>query len=448
MSRPPGRRLGLILANGSYRDPDLGDLHSPALDARLLEEVLGHPEIAGFTVTSLVDQPAHAMRNGLVRFTREAVPSDVLLVYLSCHGLLDEWQQLYFAGTDTVRDSPEGASVDAPFLLRTLEKCRARQQILILDSCFSGAFAEGAKGASDVGLAHRFPSQARGRVVLTSSSKAEASFEGARTGDGRRGASTYTAALIEGLRSGLADTDGDGLISPEDAHRFAVGRLRDAGATQTPMHWIYEGQGSIILARAAPKASQRPEYAAPSEPLAPPAAVFAPPSPDPPPAPSPLGELAELLTAGNLREADQLTTRILLDSVRPEEHDPGTAPTRFLLPTKRSELPEVLLREIDRVWTARSRGRHGFGAQLSRYAGPRRGTPVGGAGDFQALCRALGWPADATAPPAPPEHGDPPEGFYPTLAGVPAAGDFEWNVNWQLTVMTVHLRLREADHPR
>lgn len=444
MSRPPGRRLGLILANGRYRDPELSDLHSPALDARLLQEVLAHPEIAGFTVTSLVDRSAHAMRNGLLQFTREAVPSDVLLVYLSCHGLLDEWQQLYFAGTDTTKDSPEGASVDAPFLLRTLEKCRARQQILILDSCFSGAFAEGAKGGADLGLAHRFPSQARGRVVLTSSSKAEPSFEGARTGDGRRGASTYTAALVEGLRSGLADADGDGLISPEDAHRFAVGRLRDAGATQTPMHWIYEGQGSIILARAEPKASRQPDSSAPPEPFMAPA----PASPGPPSAPSPLSELAELLTAGDLREADQLTTRILLDSVRPEDHDLDTAPTRFLVPTRRSEVHEDLLREIDRVWTARSRGRYGFSAQLRRYAGPRRGAPAGGAGDFQALCRALGWRAGATAPPAPPETGDPPEGFYPTLAGVPEAGDFEWNVNWQLTVMTVHLRLREADHPR
>ncbi len=111
-------------------------------------------------------------------------------------------------------------------------------------------------------------------------------------------------------------------------------------------------------------------------------------------------------------------------------------------------MPEDLLAAIDRLWSEYSRGRCGFSAQLRRYPGPGRGVPAGGAGDFQALCRALGWRTDALVPP---EDGDPPEGFLPTLAGAQADGvgdDFEWYENWQLTVMTVHLRLREAAHPR
>jgi hypothetical protein len=284
---------------------------------------------------------------------------------------------------------------------------------------------------------------ARGRFVLTSSSKTELSYEGKQTGDGRRGASRYTAALIEGLSTGLADDDGDGLISPEDAHRFAVGKLRDAGARQTPTLWIYEKQDSITLARAEPKDAQRSEPPAPQQRR--PSRHVPPQSRHVPSVPSPLAELAELLAAGDLQGADRLTTRILLDSVRPDNAGPGAAAPRFLAPTKRSELSDVLLREIDDAWDRHSGGRHGFSAQLRLYPGPPSGTPAGGTGDFQALCWALGWQPGETALSAPEDSGI---GFYPTLTGVPEAGDHDWKKDWQFTVMAVHRRIREADHLR
>jgi len=42
-------------------------------------------------------------------------------------------------------------------VLGQLDDCRARRQVVILDCCFSGAFASGAKGADDdLSLAERF----------------------------------------------------------------------------------------------------------------------------------------------------------------------------------------------------------------------------------------------------------------------------------------------------
>ena len=57
-----------------------------------------------------------------------------------------------------------------------MEECRARQQVLILDCCFSGAFARGAKGADALGLDH-LTEPGRGRAVLTASNATEYSFE-------------------------------------------------------------------------------------------------------------------------------------------------------------------------------------------------------------------------------------------------------------------------------
>ena len=49
--------------------------------------------------------------------------------------------------------------------------------MVILDCCFSGAFARGAKGDDDLGLGERLVGEGRGRVVLTASRGTEYSFE-------------------------------------------------------------------------------------------------------------------------------------------------------------------------------------------------------------------------------------------------------------------------------
>ena len=175
---PPGARLALVVATGTYTDPGLRRLRAPARDADDLAQVLADPGIGGFTVTTVIDQPAQQIRLAVEDFLDGRGTGDLLLVYLSCHGLLDARRRLYFAATDTRKDRLGSTGVEAAWVLDQLEHCRARRQVLILDSCFSGAFAHGAKGEADLGLRDRFLGQGRGRVVLTASTATEYSFEG------------------------------------------------------------------------------------------------------------------------------------------------------------------------------------------------------------------------------------------------------------------------------
>ena len=131
-----------------------------------------------------------------------------------------------------------------------LEHCRARRQVLILDSCFSGAFAHGAKGEADLGLQARFLGQGRGRVVLTASTATEYSFEGDPTDTSMTPAgSVFTAALVQGLRTGEADSDHDGHVSVDDAYAYIFDQVQAVGAAQTPQRWLYGTEGQILLAR-------------------------------------------------------------------------------------------------------------------------------------------------------------------------------------------------------
>jgi hypothetical protein len=244
-----GSRLALVIATGMYADAGLRRLRAPAQDAADLALILADPDIGGFTVTTVIDQPAQQVRLAIEDFLAGRGTGDLLLVYLSCHGLLDGRRRLYFAAADTRKDRLAATGVEAAWVLDQLEHCRARRQVLILDSCFSGAFAHGAKGEADLGLRDRFHGQGRGRVVLTASTATEYSFEGDPTDEPVLAGSVFTAALVQGLRTGAADTDHDGLISVDDAYAYVFDQVQMAGAAQTPQRWLYGAEGEILLAR-------------------------------------------------------------------------------------------------------------------------------------------------------------------------------------------------------
>jgi WD40 repeat protein len=232
-----------------YADAGLRRLRAPAQDAADLALILADPDIGGFTVTTVIDQPAQQVRLAIEDFLDNSSTWDLLLVYLSCHGLLDARRRLFFAAADTRKDRLAATGVEAAWVLDQLEHCRARRQVLILDSCFSGAFAHGAKGEADLGLRDRFLGQGRGRIVLTASTATEYSFEGDPMDAAVPAGSVFTAALVQGLRTGAADTDHDGHVSVDDAYAYVFDQVQAAGAAQTPQRWLYAAEGKILLAR-------------------------------------------------------------------------------------------------------------------------------------------------------------------------------------------------------
>src|SRR5215211_2373414 len=241
------RRLALVVATETYRDPSLRQLRAPVRDVRDLTDVLADPEVGGFAVTSVIDKAAHEIRLAIEEFLDDRRTDDLLLLYLSCHGLVDPRRRLFFAASDTLKNRLAATGVEAQWLLDQLDDCRARRQVVILDCCFSGAFANTAKGDADLGLAERFNAAGRGRVVLTASRGSEYSFEGEPVPGSTMPGSIFTSALVDGMRSGAADLDKDGLISVADAYAFD--RLRTAEARQTPQRWLYGAEGDIFLAR-------------------------------------------------------------------------------------------------------------------------------------------------------------------------------------------------------
>ncbi|HZO63681.1 MAG TPA: caspase family protein [Kribbellaceae bacterium] len=242
------RRLALLVATSAYEDDGLAQLVSPAQDAAALASVLADPTIGGFAVSTILDAPSGQISQTIEDFAAERDRGDLLLLYLSCHGLKDEQGRLYFAARDTRRDRLRSTAIPAGFVNDVLFSCRSRRKVLLLDCCYSGAFAKGLSVKADPSVHTSDHFDARGLVVLTASDATQYAFEGDAV-VGRAAPSIFTASMTHGLQTGAADIDGDGLVSVDDVYEYARRRLAEPPRRQSPRKWEFDVAGTIVLAR-------------------------------------------------------------------------------------------------------------------------------------------------------------------------------------------------------
>ena len=252
-------RFALVVATSQYSDDTLTQLQAPAYDAESLALVLGEPTIGNFEISTLVDQPAVAAMQVIEAFFDGRSRDDLLLLYFSGHGILDQGARLYFATTDTRVDRPRSTAIPAAFVNDLMSECRSRRQVLVLDCCNSGSFARGVKAGGNIGTRERF--EGRGRVVITASDALQYAFEaGEIEREGVR--SVFTEQLVEGLKTGAADLDGDGYVALDELYDYVYGRVVDASPRQRPGKWAFGVEGKIFIARTiAPNAQQGPPLA-------------------------------------------------------------------------------------------------------------------------------------------------------------------------------------------
>jgi Caspase domain len=119
----------------------LAQLRSPAHDADALVRVLGDPGIGGFDVDLLVDADGRAIRRRIAAFFANRDRDDLLLLHFSCHGIKDTRGRLHLTSRDTDLSVLGATSVPASFVHDALDETQSRRVVLILDCCYSGAFA-------------------------------------------------------------------------------------------------------------------------------------------------------------------------------------------------------------------------------------------------------------------------------------------------------------------
>jgi formylglycine-generating enzyme required for sulfatase activity/uncharacterized caspase-like protein len=242
-------KIALLIGVSEYEE-GLDLLPAAARDIEALREVLINPNIGDFAeadVTVLSNPQRQTMEDEIYTLFANRQKDDLVLLYFSGHGVVDENNRFYFATRQTRKDQgklrPTTALV-ASTVQGYMQESKSQRQVVILDSCFSGAFAKGvqAKDSGSVNLEQFLGG--RGRAILTAST----STQYALTQDGFE-LSIYTHFLVEGLRTGGADKDRVGWITVEDLHGYASAKVREAAPAMTPEFYPVKEGYTIKLAQ-------------------------------------------------------------------------------------------------------------------------------------------------------------------------------------------------------
>jgi formylglycine-generating enzyme required for sulfatase activity len=240
------KKMALLIGVSEY-GAGIPPLLSALNDVEAMERVLQNPNLGNFAqVKRLLNPDSVAMRIAIQELFKNAGKEDLLLFFFSGHGITNDDNHLYLATRNTAKDNFEATAVDANFIQTQSKSCYSKRQVLILDACYSGAFANGWHTKS-IGVDIKKQLGAEGRVVLTSSGATQTSFaqEGATL-------SLYTQYLVEGIETGAADTDNDGNIHVQELHTYAKAKVQAVKPNMTP-DIILDKEGYNILLAYAPK---------------------------------------------------------------------------------------------------------------------------------------------------------------------------------------------------
>ncbi|WP_242063036.1 caspase, EACC1-associated type [Nostoc sp. FACHB-145] len=344
-------KIALLIGVSEY-EPELNPLPAAVKDIKAMQRVLQHPDIGGFAeadIKILENPQRQVMEEAIETLFSERNKDDMVLLYFSGHGIKDDRGRLFLTTSETRKNSKgeliRATATAASKIHEDMENSRSRQQVIILDCCFSGAFATGMSAKDDDNLDIKKqlvetnkPEEVQGRVVITSSTATQYSFE-------QQGSelSIYTHYLVEGIEKGTADTDNDGVISVDELHEYARKKVQEAASAMKPGIFAVMQGYKIQLAKAPKSNSKLIKQHSDNDDLSSKKQVD-------------YRHLRDLLKAGKWKQADQETLVVMLEAA--DRVQKGRLSGKSI-----ENFPCTDLRTLDQLWVKYSNGHFGFSVQ-------------------------------------------------------------------------------------
>jgi len=243
-----GRRLAFLIGNQSFAPSSgLHDLQGPGNDVAALSAVLSDAEKGGYEVTVFHDRERGEILPVLEAALSGATGDDAILLFYAGHGKTDRAGRLCLATHDSREDAIYSTSIRASDLYDMIDNSDCNQVVLLLDCCFSGAAGRDFTRGS-VQDQIQMMQDAKGLHVLTATTGHQtAREEEAQVGSPVMG--KFTRAIVDGITTGSADRNRDGVVSINDLRTY----LPDALKGQKPQYFARNAtDGDPTIARIGP----------------------------------------------------------------------------------------------------------------------------------------------------------------------------------------------------
>ena len=237
------KRYAVLIASSRFPDePELDDLQFPENDVDGINEMLLSKYRGRFTNTFVMkNSPHHAALLQTHQVLRDAGQNDLILIYYSGYGRLNSQGHLCLAMTNTVSSLIETTSIPIETVITLMDASASDKKILILDCYYTGATGD-TFTRSGVNTQLQLMSKGRGTYIVTSSSKYEPEHENIHNYQG-----VFARNMIEGIRSGKADLDNNGIITMEELYKYIKYRIfEDTGPK--PILWSLKMEGMMQIA--------------------------------------------------------------------------------------------------------------------------------------------------------------------------------------------------------
>ena len=250
-------RVALLIGVSDY-GPGFNWLPGVAKDLSAMQRILQHPEIGDFTeVITLKNPEPLAMQKAIATLFKDKVRDrdDLALLFFSGHCIQDHYNQLYFTTHRTCKN-PQGelvksTAVAASFVQEMMSLSCSKQQVVILDCCFSNTFADVLSPNNNDYVDIKNQLGGEGRVILSATTSTQQSclhkgFE----------ISTYTQYLVEGIETRAADLESDRCISAYELHQYISRKAEESAFLLEPTIYTVGDSYNIQLVKATIQAGQ------------------------------------------------------------------------------------------------------------------------------------------------------------------------------------------------
>ncbi|TRU20047.1 MAG: peptidase C14 [Microcystis aeruginosa Ma_QC_B_20070730_S2] len=346
------QRIALVIGNANYQ---VGKLDTPLNDATDMANALKE---LGFEVILLKDSSKRQMDDALDQFFTRINQGYVGLFYYAGHGMEVEGENYLIPVNAQIKAEKDIQYESMPLgkILGRMEGAGNRINIVILDACRDNPFRKFWRSSSR-GLTA--PVQAASGTLIAF---ATAPGKVASDGTGRNG--LFTSYLLKYIKTPNMEVD------------LMLRKVRSDVAQNTNNYQVPWTSSSLIGEFAFNQKTETtpPPVTSPPVPNPSPSIAIV---PTPKPTPSPLlsqpgttlisrstavnyTNLRDLLAAGKWKEANEETTRAMLQAVKREGGWPFEA-------EEIKNFPCEDLRIIDRLWLSASKGKFGFSVQKEIY---------------------------------------------------------------------------------